>query len=274
MFPHPPSRRGFTLIELLVVIAIIAILIALLLPAVQQAREAARRTQCKNHLKQIGLAMHNYLDTHSVFPPGSVYNNNTSDPRNCINALVFILPYMDQSPLYAKWDFNVVQTHSNNKTANGTPLSPYFCPSRSRPALISGVDALGDYALNVGTASTNSSAIADLRGVFNQNSKISMRDLTDGSSSTFMVGEKRTAQDSLNSPAYRWGWHSARNTVSHMNKHTDNTAAGFTDADANFGSEHTGGAHFVFGDGAVRFLRGCPKSGLFCRREACYLFEA
>ena len=102
------SRRtsGFTLIELLVVIAIIAILIALLLPAVQQAREAARRTQCNNHLKQIGLALHNYHDSLLVFPWGGSYGadfvNGSNTGASGFNWRVFILPYMDQAPLYNK----------------------------------------------------------------------------------------------------------------------------------------------------------------------------
>src|SRR6188768_3507660 len=101
-----PSRRksGFTLIELLVVIAIIAILIALLLPAVQQAREAARRTQCKNHLKQMGLALHNYHDAHQVFPPGATScipcAAYQTDGRTGHALYADILPYMDQAPLY------------------------------------------------------------------------------------------------------------------------------------------------------------------------------
>ena len=109
------SRRGFTLIELLVVIAIIAILIALLLPAVQQAREAARRTQCRNNLKQIGLALYNYHEAHSVFPPGyitggcasafdldTIAGNNTIciSQRLGLHWPLHILPYVDQAPLY------------------------------------------------------------------------------------------------------------------------------------------------------------------------------
>ena len=107
----PRSRRwtrylGFTLIELLVVIAIIAVLIALLLPAVQQAREAARRTQCKNNLKQMGLALHNYHSTASIFPSAKVFDTNKSQCQgwiygNSMSWRVMILPYIDQGPLRA-----------------------------------------------------------------------------------------------------------------------------------------------------------------------------
>src|SRR5574339_664627 len=123
------SRRGFTLIELLVVIAIIAILIALLLPAVQQAREAARRTQCRNHLKQIGLALHNYHDNFTMFMPksggtnpGNPCHNGNSNRRSGWAAL---LPYIDQAPLS-----NIIETGGLPATSTcsgsvvGTPVSP------------------------------------------------------------------------------------------------------------------------------------------------------
>lgn len=103
-------RRGFTLIELLVVIAIIAVLIALLLPAVQQAREAARRTQCKNNIKQIGLALHNYHDSYNLFPPGFVYDQNRTAATFAGNMWgwnAFILPMMDQGTVYNQCNFNI-----------------------------------------------------------------------------------------------------------------------------------------------------------------------
>ena len=152
-----PRRSGFTLIELLVVIAIIAILIALLLPAVQQAREAARRTQCKNNLKQLGLALHNYHDTHNVLVYSGIgytwcdpnTSANPSTNPNCTNqnGLVQLLPYFDQGPLYQR--FNTSEAHSNytghvstnvaglrgnaitngNGALAGTVIGGFTCPS-------------------------------------------------------------------------------------------------------------------------------------------------
>ena len=100
-FQQSHQHRGFTLIELLVVIAIIAILIALLLPAVQQAREAARRTQCRNNLKQIGLALHNYEALHGVFPPGVLGNNgNAAAGQKLHTWMAQTLPFLDQGPMH------------------------------------------------------------------------------------------------------------------------------------------------------------------------------
>lgn len=128
-------RRGFTLIELLVVIAIIAVLIALLLPAVQQAREAARRTQCKNNLKQIGLALHNYLETHKVFPPGYVDRNGDPNVTPDLDQgpgwgwASFLLPMMDQVNVYNQINFNQGVGILSNVTISQKPLSIFRCPS-------------------------------------------------------------------------------------------------------------------------------------------------
>lgn len=135
------KRQGFTLIELLVVIAIIAILIALLLPAVQQARESARRTQCRNNLKQIGLALHNYMDqTASVIPRGV---NHSSGPACCCvtdNGEVghtihtMLLPFMDQAPLYSRVNFNVAAGNTANQAIWETNIAGFQCPSAIPPA--------------------------------------------------------------------------------------------------------------------------------------------
>ncbi|WP_437203069.1 DUF1559 family PulG-like putative transporter [Planctomicrobium sp. SH664] len=145
----PRTARGFTLIELLVVIAIIAVLIALLLPAVQQAREAARRTQCKNNLKQIGLALHNYHDTAGMFPPGAVWEHPTgaaSSIRNTWTWSMLIAPYMEMSSIY-----NAVQVGTGSDATQSSldkaltdptrlamlqqPVASFRCPSDTAPAL-------------------------------------------------------------------------------------------------------------------------------------------
>jgi prepilin-type N-terminal cleavage/methylation domain-containing protein len=147
---HINRKSGFTLIELLVVIAIIAILIALLLPAVQQAREAARRSQCKNNLKQIGLAMHNYHDTYNMFPPGTINPPDWPEARFPGNAqytlghsgFTMMLPFLDQAPLYNMWvpevasgpafnTFPVAGDPSVNFPVTQTVLDVFLCPSEN-----------------------------------------------------------------------------------------------------------------------------------------------
>jgi len=132
------ARRGFTLIELLVVIAIIAILIALLLPAVQQAREAARRTECKNNLHNMGLAFHNYHDTYNTFPKPAIIGLTVSSGLNVVGGAswgTMLLPYLDQTPVYNIYDSQLGPLHPNNVPATKTIIPLFLCPSASRTNL-------------------------------------------------------------------------------------------------------------------------------------------
>jgi prepilin-type N-terminal cleavage/methylation domain-containing protein len=132
-------KRGFTLIELLVVIAIIAILIALLLPAVQQAREAARRTQCKNNLKQLGLGLHNYHDVYNRFPLPAILHSNMGGAGGGIGGMattnvwsLAILPFIEQSTVYNQYDFSYSAWEPRNAAAGQAKLAAYVCPSTPR----------------------------------------------------------------------------------------------------------------------------------------------
>jgi len=250
-------QSGFTLVELLVVITIIGILIALLLPAVQAAREAARRGQCVNNLKQVGIALNNYHDSYQTFPSGNV--NTTS-----INAWALILSFMEQMTAYERWDFRLNIDNAKNVDAKKTRVPGYFCPSRSRSSYpyVSGNNAMGDYAFSKATSPVHyGTPISTYKGIFNTDSACSFADITDGSSNTAAAGEKRISDHSSQYPKinmnthYRWGYHGLRNMNFQMNK--DVIISGtytWNDTYANFGSDHPGGGNFLAADGSVRFL--------------------
>lgn len=220
---YPVSQgRGFTLIELLVVIAIIAVLVALLLPAVQQAREAARRSECKNKLKQLALAIHNYHDNYRMFPPGTVNGaertGNPDDPNGCHGGgqqciggpwVVMILPYIDQAPLFEQHQKIVSErTEAVDWYGNGAYTSqgiwigservPFMdCPSHPKNEQLmangTGLEHLarGNYAACYGAGGYGSSYTnnASVGGLFGNNSNFRMRDAIDGTTNTIMLSE-------------------------------------------------------------------------------------
>ena len=274
------GRLGFTLVELLVVIAIIGILIALLLPAVQAAREAARRSQCSNNLKQIGLGLHNYHDTFKVFPPGFI------DGHGWI-VTTYLLPFVEQDSLYDQlntrdfMDLSVAAKLDLTRTV----LNGYLCPSSDEPDPTQSPDHNVDiHSTNYKIGVSNYMGIMgtqDLRcwhtnvnGIFYHNSRTGMRDITDGTSNTFAFSE-RTAHG----PDWRGGvWAGTTVRVGDSGSAANHECGplGFESlrvaltltrtgwalingTSANhyqFGpsSMHPGGAQFLLADGSVRFV--------------------
>lgn len=284
------SRRGFTLIELLVVIAIIAILVALLLPAVQQAREAARRAQCKGRLKQIGIALHNYHDIHNTLPIGYTTHGTGWS--------AMILPQLELANLYETLTFaegppGDWNSPGPNQLACSTILPVFHCPTHPKlipepnhPGMPGRVPSAyvgcvsGTVGLTPWTAGsqTPDTAFAQTQndGVIYRNSSTRFADITDGSSNTVVAGEAPTNFPKVKDGQGMDHWYIGSwqvdgdhlpppgvleetsefvcSTGIPINAHiVDATLAGH-EYEAAFGSYHTGGAHLLFGDGSVKFV--------------------
>ena len=285
----PRSRSAFTLIELLVVIAIIAILVALLLPAVQQAREAARRSSCKNNLKQMGLALHNYHDTYNVFPPGNVVRGHHS------TAFVHLLPQLEMGNVYDQLQFDNItgfwfgspNAAPNRPALNGTKVPAYFCPSspleETRNQSCGSCSGYSNTTLFAGTyvlirgandhSSTDNNAArgpVSQGGIFWHNSNARMRDITDGTSNTLMVGEREAKSNTRRRDGIWVGTNGSKDNFFDNIGHgyaiapTGSSDAGIrvrtkinydgTADNVAYSSFHKGGAQFVLADGSVRFL--------------------
>jgi prepilin-type N-terminal cleavage/methylation domain-containing protein/prepilin-type processing-associated H-X9-DG protein len=286
-------RRGFTLIELLVVIAIISVLVAMLLPAVQAAREAARRIQCTNNLMQIGIALKSYENAFESLPSGVVNPTGpiVDAPKGYhFNWATQLLPYLDAKPVYRRLDFNSDLYSARNGTARAVMLSVFLCPSSPNPFRMgqnpSGPSVGGDPALGSYAGCYNDAEVpidTKQNGVFFLNSRVRYEDIEDGASNTVFFGEKVTEDTEL-------GWASGtRATLRNMGWQVNRTPKSASPSNQSsaededisvadnpksqakatskvageaqkpmvggFGSKHPGGANFGFGDGSVRFVK-------------------
>jgi prepilin-type N-terminal cleavage/methylation domain-containing protein len=287
--PTCRHERGFTLVELLVVITIIGILIALLLPAVQAAREAARRAQCANNFRQVGVALQNYHSAKSCFPPGDIVRSS-GPGRGEWSWSTYLLPYMEYQTIYDMIDFihapdfyPPAGTFESTRQASKTLIAGYMCPSDSTYGEM--MDISTDYGpdgkpILDDVAMTDMCGVADsyeyrtasatwallgfpgqVDGVFGRNECCRISDIRDGTSNTLMVGEVTgDGHGTHNAPL--WAARNLQDTRDGINNplctapggRYGTSACGYCFYDAGFASWHPGGCHFLLSDGSVSFI--------------------
>lgn len=278
------QRKGFTLVELLVVIAIIGILIALLLPAVQAAREAARRMSCTNNLKQIGIALHNYHDTHKKLPIGWMGFNSSGQADFVGNPgwawSTRILPFMEQQSLYdGLIDMNRPVADPANDRGRVAVVSTFICPSDVGNDVFDLKDAIDEETegANVITKLAKSNypgvfgtqdihAVCEQgepgyngcqgNGIFHLNRSLAFRDITDGLSNTFLVGERWSKWVySTWTGVVPGGWHApARVVAIASDEFPPNSEENVEHQTHNFSSYHPAGTNFLLSDGHVQMI--------------------
>jgi prepilin-type N-terminal cleavage/methylation domain-containing protein/prepilin-type processing-associated H-X9-DG protein len=286
---NSPSPVGFTMIELLTVVAVISVLIALLLPAVQSAREQARRLQCACNLSQLSLAIHNYASSHRVFPPGVVDVKGPIDNRPVgyrMGWTVQVLPFLEQKNIWNQFNFRFGVHDPGNSTARQWSVSTFACPSDVFSTLRSGTSYAGCHH------DAEAPIDVDNHGVLFLNSKIKLDDVSDGPAYTILVGEFHRSRSGL-------GWARGTRAILRNTGHRPNssdacyqppsldpvevqTDFGSVPLDkvdtskmdpeeaeralwfvGGFSSHHPNGANFLFCDGTVRFIKQKIDPGIF-----------